>query len=171
MVSNAPNSLPYDFRSMYDIPDLRGCLPKKGYNSESMMGVISQHPDFTRFKYIMELSKLAGIYNDPQADFTLFVPSDQKIAHIPESVFTNMDNATARNIVKTSTLNLRISSELLGDSPAAYFTTNNKTTKLFISNISGTTYVNNCLKVIHSDLETSNGLLHVIDGLLWPETI
>ena len=171
MTSIGPYSQSYNMTHMQNIPDLRGCLPKQGYFPGSIMDIIDKHPDFTKFNYMMKLSKLNGIYNDPQANFTVLVPSDRALVHIPEGVFINMDDAVARHIIRASTMNNRITSELLEDSPATYFVTMNRIAKLFVSNINGITYVNNDLRVIHKDMEANNGLLHVIDGLIWPDMI
>lgn len=168
MTSIGPYTQSYNFTHMWDIPDLRGCLPKKGYTKNSLMDLISNTPGFSKFKYIIKLAKMDGIYNADQADFTLFVPSDRALANLPEEVLLNMDDATARNIVMASTLNRRITGELLADSPASYFVTRSRQNKLFITNISGQTYINNDLKVIDTDIEADNGLIHVVDGLIWP---
>ena len=72
--------------------------------------------------------KLAGMQeslSDSQADCTLFVPDDRSIAPLGDGVFLNMDKATAISIIKSSMLNRKITSDLLEDSPAAYFITRN----------------------------------------------
>lgn len=168
MTSSGPYSESLNYRQMFDMTDLRGSLPEQKNCETSITGLVQSNPDMQRFSYIMNLAQLGGIYNAPQADFTLFVPSDHAIKHIPESVFTNMDQSTARHLVQSSTLNRRITSDLLEQSPAATFYTMDKPNNLFISNISGQTYVNNDIKVLHKDIPAGNGLIHVIDGLLWP---
>ena len=168
MTSIGPYTQSYNFTHMWDIRDLRGCLPKKGYCENSLMDIIAKTPGFSKFKYIIKLAKMDGIYNADQADFTLFVPSDKALADLPEGVLTNMDDATARNIVMASTLNRRITGELLADSPACSFITRSRINKLWVTNISGQTYLNNDIKVVDTDIEASNGLIHVVDGLIWP---
>ena len=110
-------------------------------------------------------------YADPQERFTLFVPSDATISKIPEEIFINMDSSVARNIVKTSTLKRNIPSELLEDSPASHLITTDPINKLFITNISGRTVINESINIIHKDQPACNGIIHVIDGLLWPVII
>jgi len=154
------------------MPDLRNISPvKPNIPPTSLLGIITSHQDFRKFKYVLNLSGMADRYADPQADFTLFVPSDATISKIPEEIFINMDSSVARTIVRTSTLKRRIPSELLEDSPATNFITTDPINKLFITNISGQTSINNSINVIHKDQVASNGLIHVVDGLLWPVMI
>ena len=68
-------------------------------------------------------------------------------------------------------LDRKIPSELLEDSPASYFMTKDPPNRLFVSNISGRTYINNNVNVIHKDMMFANGIIHVVDALLWPEII
>jgi uncharacterized surface protein with fasciclin (FAS1) repeats len=171
MVSIGPSTQSHNFTHMYDIPDLRGCLPRQAECPNSLMAIISKHPDFSKFRYMVKLGKLEGVLNGVQADFTIFIPSDRAIAGLGDAVFINMDDATARHIVKSSMLNRKIPSELLEDSPASYFLTRDPPNRLFITNISGRTYINNDINVIHKDLMTSNGIIHVVDNLIWPEII
>ncbi len=168
MVSIGPYSESLNFTHMFNQRDLRGPLPLRKETPGSLSYLIAFHPDFSRFRYMLRLAKLDGLYNDIQADFTVFIPSDKALEHIPPGVFTNMDDATARHIILSSTLNRRITRDILEDSPASYFITRDPTNRLFITNISGRTYLNNDINVIHKDLEASNGIIHVIDALIIP---
>ncbi len=168
MTASGPYVQAYDFQQMFDFTDLRGSLPKLGQCSNSLTGIIRNNPDLTKFRHILELSGLGGTYADIQADFTLFVPSDAALARIPDGVLTNMDMSTARHIVQSSTLRRRMSGAVLEQSPASYFVTQDAPNRLWITNIGGHTYINNDVKVIHKDIAAGNGLIHVIDALLWP---
>lgn len=172
MVSNGPSSQSYNFTHMWDFVDLRGySYNKKQDHTNSIMKALNTHPDFTKFRYMVKLAKLEGLLSSPQENFTLFVPSDKAIQNLEEALFINMDNITARHIVKTSMLDRRIPSELLEDSPASYFMTKDPPNRLFISNISGKTYINNNINVIQKDMIFNNGIIHVVDKLIWPEII
>jgi uncharacterized surface protein with fasciclin (FAS1) repeats len=171
MVSMFPDTQSYNFTHMFNIKDLNSCIPRFKKCPNSLSGLIQSHPDFSKFYSILKLANLDDIYNDPQANFTLFVPSDNALANIDDSVFKNMDISTARHIVKTSTLDRKIPSELLENSPASYFITKDSSNRLFITNIRGRTYIDTNINVIHKDMEASNGIIHVIDGLIRPEII
>lgn len=171
MVSIGPYTQPSNFTHMFDIPDLRAHTSlhsDKQYCPNSIMDIINTNPDFTKFYYMVKLAKLERVLNDKQANCSLFVPSDKAIAKLGESIFINMDSATARHIVNSSILDKRITSELLEDSKTSYFITKDPINKLFISNIYDNIYINNDIKVIQKDILLSNGIIHVIDGLIKP---
>lgn len=173
MVSIGPYSQSYNYTHMWDKGDLRPCpyKVKQEFCPHSLMGTINSHPDFTKFNYMVKLARLENILDSSQANFTLFVPSDQALQGINENIFSNMDDATARHIVKSSMLDYRYPSEIIENSPAIYYNTRDPPNRLFVSNISGRTYINNDINVIHKDLLTSNGIIHVIDKLIHPEII
>ena len=170
MTSVGPYHQKTNMTFMFDKSDLRGPLPQKVECHNSLSNIISMNPDFSKFRYILRLSKLDGLYSDIQANFTLFVPSDDALTNIPDSVFVNMDLLTARNIIKTSTLNNRITSDILSDSPCSYFMTNNPTNRLFVTNLNGQITIDNHINIIGTDIMASNGIIHVVDGLIRPLT-
>jgi uncharacterized surface protein with fasciclin (FAS1) repeats len=165
---SAPNSAPYNFTSMFNMTDRRGNLPLEKPTPGSLLDKIQNTPDFSKFSYMVELSNFKGILNAPQANFTLFVPSDNALKNINDNVFINMDSTTAWYLVKTSIIKNRIPSEILEDSPAAYFYTLSECNRLFITNISGTTYIDDNIRIIKKDILCTNGIIHVIDGLIYP---
>lgn len=172
MTSVGPYNQSYDLSFMYSIPELRSVESVNlNTTSNSLLDIINSHEDFRKFRYILNLSGMANKYSDPQANFTIFVPSDATLSKIPEEIFINMDISLARSIIKSSTLKRRISSKILEYSPADYFITTDPINKLFVTNNNRITMINKYINVIHKDQEADNGLLHVIDGLIWPITI
>lgn len=165
---NAPNSSSYMNSHMYEIQDLRTINNKPPvYNKGSIMDIIATNSDFKNFYYIMRMSKLDYIYNDIQANFTLFVASDAQLKDY-ENYITTIDQNTAVKIIKTSSLRKIIVSELLEDSPISYYNTLNTSAKLRVtSTLEGNIYIND-KKVIQKDIKATNGIIQVIDGLLLP---
>jgi len=171
MTSNGPYTQSYNVTHMFDIPDLRGSLPKKAYCPNSIMDIIDKHPDMTYMRHMLNISNLADLYGKQQANFTLFVPSDQMLGKEAENLFINMDDSSARHIVKSSTLNRKITSDILEYSPSIFMLTQDSPNRLFITNLKGRTYINNEATIIHKDMQASNGIIHVIDKLIIPETL
>jgi uncharacterized surface protein with fasciclin (FAS1) repeats len=168
MVSIGPYNEVMNFTHMFNIPDTRGPLPIRVETPGSLAYLVANHPDFSIYRYILSLSKLDGIYNDLQANFTLFIPSDDALKNIPKSVFINMDYATARHIIKSSTLNRKITSDILEDSKASYYLTNDPPNRLLLTNFDNRTYINGDVNIIHKDMMATNGIIHVIDALIKP---
>jgi len=168
MVSMGPNSQGTNFTHMFDFVDLRGKCIIPNVNSNSLMGVINNNPDFSKFRIVVKLAMMEDILESAQSDFTLFIPSDRAIKGLTEDFFSSMDVSLARHIVKTAMINRKIPSELLEDSEASYFKTNDLHNKLFVRNEGGITFINEGVKIIKKDIITSNGIIHVVDKLLWP---
>ena len=167
MVSTGPYSQPTNYTHTFDIPDLRGPLPKRTFRDGTLSCVIENHPDFSMFRYILNTAQLENIYDDLQANITLFVPSDQQL-HAKGINVINLDIGTARSIVHASSLNRRITRDILEDNPASYFLTRNPNIRLFKTNINDRTYINNNVNIIHKDMICTNGIIHVIDSIIFP---
>lgn len=167
MTTSGPYTERYDFRSAYDMTDLRGPLPKKVTDPQSIAGILERGEDTQLFSYILELSGLQGIYDSEEADVTLFVVPDCYLRHI-ESEITNLDRATARDIIKSNSLRRRIISALLESSRISYFYTTSPPNQLCVSNIAGITYVNDDATLIGKDVQANNGIIHYLDKLIVP---
>ena len=174
-----PYSQSNDFTHMYDIRDLRGCLPIKKTCSTSLSGLVQNHPDFSHYRSMLKTSKLEGILDSPQANFTLFIPSDDALKKAYPKGIGYIDITVARHIIKSTMLDSKIISDVLVDSPASYYITKDSPNRLYVSNIGGRTYLSNCaencggqsVSIIHKDMYADNGIIHVVDGLLIPSVI
>lgn len=169
MTSIGPYSKSYDQTHMFDFSDSRR-YPRRdiAYCPRSLMGIIDTTPELSRANFMVKLADMDGILNDQQAEFTMFLPSDNFLEKYPESTFVNFDKGTVRKILRGSMTNRRMTSTIIEDSPSAFFMPLDRSSKIFISNISGGTYINNCMKVVQKDIFASNGVIHIIDDLLWP---
>ena len=178
MVSIGPNSQSYNFTHMFDITDLRGNLPVLTYCKNSISGFLFANKEFSKMFALLKKAKLDGQYNQSQADVTLFVCPDKYMKLNPE----NASISQARTFILTCSLNRRIPMELIEDSPAAYYDTKaEQCNRLFISNMNNRTYISNpnsrngqlCpgknIQVIHEDILCSNGIIHLVDGVITPE--
>ena len=170
MVSIGPYTESRNLTHTFDIPDLRGPLPKRTFRADTLACVITSHPDFSMFRHMLSLAQLDNIFDSLQADMTVFIPSDQALQAKGISV-TSMDSGTARHVILTSILNRRITRDILEDNPASYFLTRSSHNRLFITNINDRTYINSDINVIHKDMMCSNGIIHVIDSLIIPVII
>ena len=89
------------------------CLRNTMINPNSVLGFVQKNPNYSTFAQILKISGLESIYNDPQLNSTVFVPSDK---HLKNNVnIHGMDQGTAAGIVKFSTLNRVIDSKLIKD--------------------------------------------------------
>jgi len=169
MTSSGPYTQSYNFTHMYDMVDLRGSLPRAVPCPGSLWALISERNEFLKFKFLVERAQLIGFFNNAQANYTVFIPTDVALARtVPEAVFVNMDILTARAIVRSSTLFERLSSEVLQHDPVYTLITADTNNRLRVSNGPFGTVLNESLRVIQFDILCTNGIAHVIDGLMRP---
>lgn len=171
MVSIGPNSQAYDMKQMYDFPDLRkrtkdDCIFKKN----TLMGIIGNNQDFTIFSKLVEKARYVGKLSQPEADYTIFVPSDHALKQkYSQDFLDNIDDGMARQILYFSMMNRKIDQNLLQSSPISIFPTIDRSNSMTIHTVSGVTKLPNCTTVIHWNHPADNGIIHVIDNLLIPE--
>lgn len=169
MVSVGPDRQSYDFTHMYSFVDYTSDKePMPCMTEGSIFHFLYNNPKFSRFKQIIEKASMQGQLDSGQADLTIFIPTDDYIRHIPSQYFDDMDDGLAHQILNASTLNRRIGKDLLTSSPVSYFTTRNRRMRMYVTNISGKTQINNCVSVVKYDILLNNGIIHVIDGLIEP---
>lgn len=168
MVSIGPYIQSHDYTHMFDIPDYRKPLTQFNTRAGSIMGLLQHNKDFSKFKFLVELANMEGILDDPQANCTVFVPSDVYLKDkYSDSLFVNMDRGTAKKIVQYSIIDRRIGYELLSASPAIYYFTRLKATpKLLCETVNGQTKLNGCAVIVKPNVPLNNGLIHVVDNLL-----
>ena len=165
MTSNAPNTQMYNFTHMFDRPDLRGCLPSK-INEGTLLEFISKNKEFSMFFNIVILSNFEDLLNSYQSDFTVFIPSNEHILEkYGRNIFEKFDIGDARNYIKSSIVDNKISSELLEKGTNLY--TIDKVTRLVISKIGPYITINNSINVIRGDILCRNGIIHIIDDKIY----
>ena len=170
MTSSGPYTQAYDMKHMYDLVDLRTkqkrCfLPTKN----NMLSVINTNQDFKIFSTIVEKAQHSSQLSQPQADFTLFVPSDAKIRQrYSQQFIDNIDAGMAKRILLASMMNRKIDQFLIQSSPVCTFPTMDRSNSLFVHTIDGITTLPNNTTVIHWNHFADNGLIHVIDNFLIP---
>lgn len=172
MTSSGPNSQYLNFTHMFKRNTFTTTSNKnipKVYIKGTIMDVIYNHPDFTKFCYIIKLAELDSVLGSEQSNFTIFVPSDVEIKYRYSSdFFTNLDKGDAIQIVSSSILQNRLPKEIIQDSPASYFITNCPPNRLFITNINDLTKLNNHINIVHFDIICTNGIIHIIDRIIEP---
>ena len=161
MTYNAPNSQRFNFTHMFDIPDLRGPLPKK-VNDGTILDFLVKNKDTTMFYNLVIQGNFDELLNSKQANYTMFIPSDTAIfQRYGENIFEKFDTGDARAYIKASTLDSKITSELLDK--YSYLYTIDKITRLNIWKGPGGIIVNENANVIRPDILATNGVIHIID--------
>ena len=177
MVSMIPCSTPYDMRHMYNFSDTRNKTPntpnqsnRDNYHPESLMDLIHTNADFTIFSKMIKKANYDIKLSEKQANFTLFVPSDNSLRKkYPPEFLDNIDKGLAIQILNYSMMVRTLDQELLQASPFGTYPTLARSNHLKITTTYGKTILKDTVNVIHFNHKATNGLIHVIDDFLIPE--
>jgi len=168
MSSAGPYSQAQNFTHMFNMVDFPSLIekPYTGKNN-SIYSFLCSNKKLTKFKYIVDVSRLSNILDDYNANFTLFCPEDE---FIPDNIIDNITLNQAINIVKYSMLKNRITQELLTYTPFSKLKTLNFYNDLYIKSFDGKIYINNSdITIKIPDIKASNGIIHIIQGIILPE--
>jgi hypothetical protein len=169
MVSYIPSTQSLLYNHMSSFVDYRTDKePEICINSGSIYSIIASSPSFSKFKKIVENAKMIGIFNDIQANFTLFLPSDDYLKDFPDWFFETMDDGLAKQIINSSIIPKILKRDLLTSSPVCYFYTKNPGMRMYVTNINYITELNRCTRVVRYDINCTNGVIHLIDNLIIP---
>jgi len=153
---------------MWEFADLHGIKPTPALKSNTIYEYIRCSSDFSKFKKVVDNANMEGVLNDCEANFTLFLPKDSSLTHIPDEFFDTMDAGTAKQILKASLLDDKINKKILVSSPVCYYATLNPKMRMYCTNIGGYTRLNNCATVKEFDINRKGGLIHIVDNILVP---
>ena len=181
MVSLGPYTESYEFRHMYVEPEKckrNNVNSKKSsvYYGNSIMGFIDQSIDnkgekaFSKFAALIKTANMEDQLSEMQANVTMFITPDEYLK-FPIEFFINMDIGLARKIVNFSTLNRKIDFLLLSSSPHQQFITRYPANKLNTVTINNSTTIHGCTKILKSDINLNNGMIHVVNNLLVPDSM
>jgi glycosyltransferase involved in cell wall biosynthesis len=102
MVSSYPNSQMYDLHQMYDFKNQIIQKNKPLYTSNSLMEIINEHPDLSIFCKLIKKAKYENKLSYQEADFTLFVTSDEQLKQkYPPDFFETIDKGSFAGIIES----------------------------------------------------------------------
>lgn len=147
----------YDYRQMYDVKDLQGKLPIPRFNAGTLLGALSEIECAQPFFELLKTIPLSGLFNDPQADFTLFVPVtlDQQ--------FENASSFELTQLVKMHTLEHALAYSYLRSVGIMTLRTLLNGYKIFLNNIGTETPVINGVASVIGWETVGNAILVFLD--------
>lgn len=139
----------------------------------TLWDVIDNSPDLSSLKSLIQLAGLQDVLQDPNATLTLLAPSNEAIANARSGVgapdFTNpavVESILLTHLDKTGVL---LSSDLLAAEPGDFVVVNPGPHAILTTD-DGSLTVGGA-RVLVADVQASNGVLHVIDKVLLPQTL
>ena len=121
------------------------------------------------FTTLLTAATAAGLVETLQGEgpYTVFAPTDEAFAALPEGTLEGLlaDPEALKQILLYHVVNGKVTSDQVvgltsADSVAG--------PAIAIAVKDGTVYLNDSAKVVTTDIETSNGVIHVIDSVILP---
>jgi transforming growth factor-beta-induced protein len=169
MTSSGPYTQSLNFTHMYDMPDLNGYI-KPSITPNSLLDIISDKKNgFTFYGFLLEKSGLRELFNQLSFNYTVFIPNDItiKIKNL-DDIFLNADMSYSRSIILSTMLDNKITTDLLMISEMIQLMTKSPPNNLNISYMNDIITINDIATVTQSNIEANNGLIHVIDNVIFP---
>ena len=140
--------------------------------SESMAAtkdIVETATEAGSFKTLLTAATAAGLVDTLKGEgpFTVFAPTDDAFAKLPEGTVEGLlkDPEALKKILLYHVVAGKVTSDQVVDLTSAD-TAEGDPIKITVKD--GAVYLNDTVKVVTTDIETSNGVIHVIDGVLLP---
>jgi uncharacterized surface protein with fasciclin (FAS1) repeats len=121
------------------------------------------------FKTLLTAATAAGLVDTLKGPgpFTVFAPTDDAFAKLPEGTLDDLlkDPEALTNILLYHVVQGKVTSDQVVGLTSADTVAG---PAIKISTKDGSVYLNDTVKVVTTDIEASNGVIHVIDGVLLP---
>jgi uncharacterized surface protein with fasciclin (FAS1) repeats len=123
------------------------------------------------FKTLLTAATAAGLVDTLKGDgpFTVFAPTDDAFAKLPAGTVEGLlkDPEALKKILLYHVVAGKVGSDQVVGMTSAD-TVNGAPIKISVKD--GSVYLNDTVKVVTTDIPASNGVIHVIDGVLLPPT-
>jgi uncharacterized surface protein with fasciclin (FAS1) repeats len=106
-----------------------------------------------------------------EGDFTVFAPTDDAFATLPEGTIDALLADPAGALTQILTYHVVAGSVFAADVVGLDSATTLQGEEIAISIVDGIVYLNETIAVTMTDIEASNGVIHVIDGVLTPPSL
>ena len=170
MVSLSPDTQSSDYTHMYNFQDLNKNIDFQQEHNGTIFDFIKTHDMFSRFSKIVIKSGLRGVLDDPQGNFTLFLPPDKFLSSLTDYFIDyKMDVGFAKSIVNSFLIKKRLDKSHLTRLPISKISTSNPFTKLTFLNVRNKTVINAMINVLKFDIHLKNGVIHIVDDYIYQE--
>lgn len=139
--------------------------PAQSAASKNIVQVAAGNPQFSTLVKLVKQAGLAGALS--QGSYTVFAPTNAAFAKVPKKTLTALgkDKAKLKAVLLYHVVKGRVPASKVVKLSSAK-TLNGA--KVRISVRDGSVYLNKTRKVTKTDIKASNGIIHVINGVLLP---
>jgi uncharacterized surface protein with fasciclin (FAS1) repeats len=139
--------------------------PAQSAKTKTIVGVAAGDPQFSTLVKLVKSAGLAGTLS--KGGYTVFAPTNKAFAKVPKATLAALakDKAQLKAVLLYHVVKGRVpASKVVGLNAAK--TLNGASVKIAVKGQS--VYLNDTTKVTKTDVKASNGIIHVIDGVLLP---
>lgn len=138
--------------------------------------IVSSNPDFSTLLAAVQAAGLTDALADPNATLTVFAPTNAAFEAALSALGITADDLLANTELLTAILSYHVLPEIVtsGDLAAAgteeipVTTLGGEELIVVVGDAGNVTFRNQTASVSQADVEASNGVIHVIDGVLLP---
>ena len=143
-------------------------------NNQSILDAAMGLEDFSSLVAALAKANLASTFM-MEGDYTVFAPTNDAFGAFLKSIGVEFEDLTAEDLVPILKYHVVASKVMSGSLSTGYVNTiyaamENKPVSLFVK-VDGGVMLNGSVSVTAADVETSNGIIHVIDGVLTPTSV
>lgn len=139
--------------------------PAAGSTTKTIVGVAASDPQFSTLVKLVKSAGLAGTLS--KGSYTVFAPTNAAFAKVPKSTLAALgkDKAKLRAVLLYHVVKGRVPASSVVKLTSAK-TVNGARVRIKVKGSS--VYLNSTRKVLKTDVKASNGIIHVINGVLLP---
>ena len=145
--------------------DAGGAAPASVAAAPDIASVLESEGDFTTLLAALQDTGLIAELQDSTQQFTVFAPTDDAFASLPEGTLSEMDADQLRDVLSYHIVPSDVS---LSDAAAEGTATTEQGADLTIEGDAGGSATVDGATISEADIEASNGTIHVIDAVLLP---
>jgi uncharacterized surface protein with fasciclin (FAS1) repeats len=139
--------------------------PAAGSGTKTIVGVAASDPQFSTLVKLVKSAGLAGTLS--KGSYTVFAPTNAAFAKVPKSTLAALgkDKAKLKAVLLYHVVKGRVPASSVVKLTSAK-TVNGARVRIKVKG--GSVYLNSTRKVLKTDVKASNGIIHVINGVLLP---
>jgi len=142
--------------------------------TQTIAEIASGDPNFSTLVAALGAADLVGPFDScDDAKTTVFAPTNDAFAAALSALGMTADQLLADKALLTSVLTYHVVSGEVDAATVVGLTeaTTLNGAKIMIKVVDGTVYLNDTVKVVTTDIQASNGVIHVIDAVLLPPSM
>jgi LPXTG-motif cell wall-anchored protein len=143
-------------------------LPAAAQGEQDIVEIAAGNPDFST---LVSAVQQAGLVETLQGEgpFTVFAPTNAAFAALPEGLLASLDEATLRSILTYHVVSGNVmAADVVGLDGQSVATVQGESVTIAVEG--NNVRVNNA-NVVTTDIEASNGVIHVIDAVILPPSV